>query len=388
MIIRFKKTKGETKGFTQISNTTLQDKKLSFMAKGLLNYLLSKPDNWKPNIKDLVKHGNESRRAILSAYRELQENGYMKIERIRGENYKISQVEYTIFEESQDENFYNPRKAFKDSTGQDKGNDKPKSTSETEEGQKPKSTSETEDCSPQNEPLKDSTGQALNPQKPKSQKPKSQKPKSTSETDNNNDYNNTVEKTPPGKDKNNNNTLTPRASALPLSKEGAENSNKNIISSSGDFILYPSFSEQLISGLDYYENIIEDPKQKQKWKYFIEILNAYGLRGCFEGNEKLIMESIDETWKQFLKNNWCPGSIRIFIRDIELKNNDANHSWNWKNGNRQGKRLKDAGKPFLNELLKIEKYSCPNHLDCKAEYNNWDCAIHQKEERKNLKIAK
>ena len=384
MIIRFKKTKGETKGFTQISNTTLQDKKLSFMAKGLLNYLLSKPDNWKPNIKDLVKHGNESRRAILSAYRELQENGYMKIERIRGENYKISQVEYTIFEESQDENFYNPRKAFKDSTGQDKGNDKPKSTSETEEGQKPKSTSETEDCSPQNEPLKDSTGQALNPQKPKSQKPKSQKPKSTSETDNNNDYNNTVEKTPPGKDKNNNNTLTPRASALPLS--GAESSNKNIISSSGDFILYPSFSEQLKIGLDYYENIIEDPKQKQQWENFIEILNIYGLPGRYYENEKAMMKSIDKTFKQFEENNWCPEKINKFIEEVEYKNNDPDHSWNRKNGTCYGKRLKDAGKPFLNELLKIAKYECADF--CEAEYKNWDCAIHQKEERKNLKIAK
>jgi len=191
-IIKIKKQKGETKGFTQIYNSTLQDKNLSFRARGVLNYLLSKPENWKPNIRDLVKNGKENRHHILSAYKELQMNGYMKIERIRGEGGKISQVKHTIFEQSQGENYYKENKASKDSAGQDKGNGKPKSDSETKEGQKPKSDSTTKACPPQNEPLKDSTGQALNPEKPKSQKPKSGKPKSDRWTNNNNRPNNNV----------------------------------------------------------------------------------------------------------------------------------------------------------------------------------------------------
>ena len=46
--------KRKKNGFTQVSNAMLEDTRLSWRAKGLLCYMLSRPDNWKINKTDLV----------------------------------------------------------------------------------------------------------------------------------------------------------------------------------------------------------------------------------------------------------------------------------------------------------------------------------------------
>lgn len=66
-------------GFTQVSNSMLEDSRLSWRAKGLLCYMLSRPDNWRINKTDLYKRGTEGRDAMHSALNELKELGYLHI---------------------------------------------------------------------------------------------------------------------------------------------------------------------------------------------------------------------------------------------------------------------------------------------------------------------
>ena len=88
-------TKGATgrkrrkNGFTQISNTMLEDDKLSWRAKGLLCYMLSRPDNWKINKTDLYRRATEGRDALDGAIKELKDMDYLHIYRITGENGQI-----------------------------------------------------------------------------------------------------------------------------------------------------------------------------------------------------------------------------------------------------------------------------------------------------------
>ena len=66
-------------GFTQIANTLFEDNNLSYRAKGILGYMLSRPDNWKFNKTDLVRRSIEGRDAVYKAIDELKERGYLHI---------------------------------------------------------------------------------------------------------------------------------------------------------------------------------------------------------------------------------------------------------------------------------------------------------------------
>ena len=96
--------------YVMIDKYGLEDDRISFRAKGLLAYLLSKPDHWKVMICDLVKHGKEGRDAIYKAIKELIELGYMKRDQIRDKG-RIVGTEYTVFERPQ-ETLPHPEKPY------------------------------------------------------------------------------------------------------------------------------------------------------------------------------------------------------------------------------------------------------------------------------------
>lgn len=58
-----------------------EDESLSWRAKGLLGYLLSRPDNWRIIVGDLIKRSTEGRDAVRATLRELSVSGYLCRER-------------------------------------------------------------------------------------------------------------------------------------------------------------------------------------------------------------------------------------------------------------------------------------------------------------------
>jgi|GEM_PF-3239171 len=64
--------------FTQIDNRILCRKDLSFRAKGVLLYLLSRPPQWKVVLNDIVKRGRDGREAIRASARELEKMGFIR----------------------------------------------------------------------------------------------------------------------------------------------------------------------------------------------------------------------------------------------------------------------------------------------------------------------
>jgi hypothetical protein len=57
----------------------LEDNRLSWRAKGILAYMLSRPDNWKINKTDLYNKATEGRDAMQNALNELKDLGYLHV---------------------------------------------------------------------------------------------------------------------------------------------------------------------------------------------------------------------------------------------------------------------------------------------------------------------
>lgn len=95
MIIHVKKR--ETP-YAIIDKTGLNDKRLSFKARGILAYLLTKPDDWKVMVQELINSSPEGRTAIYSGLKELEKHGYMKKRALRGDDGKFTGWDYDVIE--------------------------------------------------------------------------------------------------------------------------------------------------------------------------------------------------------------------------------------------------------------------------------------------------
>jgi hypothetical protein len=96
MIVRVEKNKDNP--YVMMNKAGLNDPYLSFKAKGILAYLLSKPDKWQVYVSDLAKHAADGASAIRTGLRELKKQGYADYERPRKENGKFTSGGWTIFE--------------------------------------------------------------------------------------------------------------------------------------------------------------------------------------------------------------------------------------------------------------------------------------------------
>lgn len=79
-----------------MARATAQDNTLTWEARGVLAYLLSKPDDWQVMIKDLQQNcGRDKARAIL---KELQAHNYLTVEQVHDSKGKFSRNQYRVYE--------------------------------------------------------------------------------------------------------------------------------------------------------------------------------------------------------------------------------------------------------------------------------------------------
>ena len=84
--------------FVVMDQRAIEDERLSWAARGLLGYLLSKPDDWKVLVNDLRKRGDLGRDGIYKLLRELRTIGYARFVRLRDRQGRIRGGFYIIRE--------------------------------------------------------------------------------------------------------------------------------------------------------------------------------------------------------------------------------------------------------------------------------------------------
>lgn len=84
--------------FTVVEKTMTEDPSLSWQAKGMLTYLLGKPDGWKVQASDLTAKSTNGRDANYAILKELIDAGYIDRIQARDENGRVKGYEYIVHE--------------------------------------------------------------------------------------------------------------------------------------------------------------------------------------------------------------------------------------------------------------------------------------------------
>jgi hypothetical protein len=91
--------------FSQIDRFVFEnDETISWKAKGLMGYMLTRPAGWVYNHKDLVNRAKDGKDAVTSALQELTEAGYIDYYQERLPNGKFGKWIYDVYERPE----YNP----------------------------------------------------------------------------------------------------------------------------------------------------------------------------------------------------------------------------------------------------------------------------------------
>jgi hypothetical protein len=95
-VLRVEKNKDNP--FVMIDNRVFLDENLSWKAKGILGYLLSRPDDWKIIVGDLIKHSTDGKTSVYSGLDELLKYGYIERRERRSKEGQFMPTEYVIHE--------------------------------------------------------------------------------------------------------------------------------------------------------------------------------------------------------------------------------------------------------------------------------------------------
>lgn len=90
-------TKNADNPYVMIRKATMEDERLSWEARGILGYVLSKPDDWSINVQDLIRRGPAGKHKIYKTINELIDYGYFERVQIRVDG-KIVRYEYIVHE--------------------------------------------------------------------------------------------------------------------------------------------------------------------------------------------------------------------------------------------------------------------------------------------------
>ena len=89
--------RSQASAFTPISRELLQDSTLSFGCRGLLGYLLSKPEGWEVRVSDIEREGGIGSDARRTLMQEAERAGYLTSHVTRAANGQCSTF-YTLYE--------------------------------------------------------------------------------------------------------------------------------------------------------------------------------------------------------------------------------------------------------------------------------------------------
>ncbi|MBM4765452.1 DnaD domain protein [Bacillus sp. B15-48] len=100
------RTNKQENPFVQIDKYFFEDKNLSWAAKGVLGYILSKPNNWQVRKEDLIRRSGDGKARVEAALLNLMANGYINWYQEVNYDGTFGEWIYEVFERPE----FNPKK--------------------------------------------------------------------------------------------------------------------------------------------------------------------------------------------------------------------------------------------------------------------------------------
>lgn len=95
----FRTNKDKDNPYVMMDKRPIENPALSWKAKGILSYLLSRPDDWVVRIEDLIKRSPDGDYAVRSAVKELTAAGHITRRYDRDDNGRIKEVVLEVYEQ-------------------------------------------------------------------------------------------------------------------------------------------------------------------------------------------------------------------------------------------------------------------------------------------------
>lgn len=102
----------ETGNFVTVHKNFIHDDDLSWKAKGILLYLLSRPDDWQIYESELVRHSTDGLSGLKTGIKELEKVGYIQRTRKRDDKGRLKEYEYAVYENPNHIRFSNVGKTY------------------------------------------------------------------------------------------------------------------------------------------------------------------------------------------------------------------------------------------------------------------------------------
>ena len=102
----------ESGNFVTVHKSFIHDENLSWKAKGILLYLLSRPDDWQIYETELVRHSTDGLSGLKTGIKELEKVGYIQRTRKRDDKGRLKEYEYVVYEKPNHIRFSNVGKTY------------------------------------------------------------------------------------------------------------------------------------------------------------------------------------------------------------------------------------------------------------------------------------
>ncbi|WP_281197546.1 conserved phage C-terminal domain-containing protein [Staphylococcus felis] len=106
----------ESGNFVTVHKDFIHDSNISWKAKGILLYLLSRPDDWQIYETELEQHSTDGLSGLKSGIKELEEIGYIQRNRKRDKSGRLNGYEYLVYEQPHHIRFSNVGKTVNGKT--------------------------------------------------------------------------------------------------------------------------------------------------------------------------------------------------------------------------------------------------------------------------------
>jgi hypothetical protein len=85
--------------FALVNKAILEDTRLSWKAKGMMAYFLSRPETWTVMSEDVTKRSTDGRDSVLAGMNELRQFGYARLETSRDEKGRVTSGKFWVIRE-------------------------------------------------------------------------------------------------------------------------------------------------------------------------------------------------------------------------------------------------------------------------------------------------